>query len=167
MKKVAAFLLLAVLIFSFYACTEKKSEQDVPMGMFEHMENWVGRLGKNQLTEDGDLYGIRILAEEMDTYIGTYSAECTDVTGRDVVFGGASTQARELVLSGTICADEGEAVIRIRRNDEVKELEPEEDGRFEMDLELESGGNYIMVDYDAFSGTVELNCSGAVYEEDR
>lgn len=167
MKKLSVLVFLIVLFFAFHLYTEQKFEQDSPMGMMERLEILTGKLGKTQLTDDEDLLGTRTLTEEDDSYVGKYVADCAETTGRDVVFGGASTNAREMVLTGNVTVDAGEATIRIRMNDEVTELEPKEDGSLEMDLPFESGGNYIMVDYDAFSGTVELNCTGAAYEEDR
>ena len=41
-------------------------------------------------------------------------------------------------------------------NGDVTELEPDEDGYFSTELKLDSGGNYIMVRYENYIGTVEL-----------
>ena len=79
------------------------------------------------------------------------------MTGRDVVFGGASIHNRDLFLSGHIETESGNATVRIRMNSEVVELEPDADGYFETTLKLDNGGNYIMVVYEDFSGTVEMN----------
>lgn len=166
MKKLIALVFLIVLFLAFHLYTEQKFEQDLPMGMMERLEMWAGKLGKTQLTDDEELHGTRTLTDEDDSYAGKYVADCAETTGRDVVFGGASTNARGMVLTGNVTVDAGEATIRIRMNDEVTELEPKEDGSFEMDLPFESGGNYIMVDYDDFSGTVELICNDIAYEED-
>ena len=166
MKKLIALVFLIVLFFVFHLYTEQKFEQDPPIGMVERLEMLAGKLGKSQLTDDADLYGTRTLTDEDDSYAGKYVADCAETTGRDVVFGGASTNTREMVLTGSVTVDAGEATIRIRMNNEVTELEPEDDGSFEMNMFFESGGNYIMVDYDDFSGTVELNCNDTAYEED-
>ena len=50
----------------------------------------------------------------------------------------------------------GKATVRIRQNEEVKELSVDQDGIFETDLNLENGGNYIMVSYEDFQGSVTL-----------
>lgn len=34
----------------------------------------------------------------------------------------------------------------------------DEDGYFETELRCTSGGNYVMVDYEDFAGTVEMTC---------
>ncbi len=89
--------------------------------------------------------------------MGQYTADCTEATGRDVVFGGASTQARTIRVYGVIETEAGEAKVRIRRNATVEEYGPDEHGGLELVLDLSGGGNYIMVCYDSFSGTVELH----------
>lgn len=41
-------------------------------------------------------------------------------------------------------------------NTVVTELETDENGNFETKLNMTSGGNYIMIDYKNFSGSVKL-----------
>lgn len=124
--------------------------------MKEFLDGVVEDIGDSQVTDDDDLIGERLLIDN-DSYAGEYSAECNHMTGRDVVFGGASIHNRDLFLSGHIETESGKATVRIRRNDEVVELEPEADGHFETTLNLDNGGNYIMVIYEDFSGVVEMN----------
>ena len=111
----------------------------------ELLDKVAEEIGSYQITSDKDLIGTRLLGE--DAYVGRYLGECQGNTGRDVVFGGASIQARKLQVSGYVYTDSGKAVVRIRMNDEVMVLEPDEDGYFATELSLESGGNYIMVVY--------------------
>ena len=73
-----------------------------------------------------------------------------------MIFGGVSLEGRKLYVSGYVNARSGKAVIRIRMNGDVTELEPDEDGYFSTELKLDSGGNYIMVRYENYIGTVEL-----------
>lgn len=120
------------------------------------LDGVVEDIGNSQITENGDLIGERLLADD-DSYAGEYTAECTHMTGRDIVFGGASIYNRTLVLFGQIETESGNATVRIRMNSEVVELEPDADGYFETTLKLDNGGNYIMVIYEDFSGTVEIN----------
>ena len=82
---------------------------------------------------------------------------CTSINEKDVVFGGASIEPRRIQVYGQILTDRGRAAVRIRMNDEVMVLETDGEGRFEAEIHLGSGGNYIMVDYEDFSGTVRLN----------
>lgn len=117
-------------------------------------DNVAGVLGASQITADEELFGEQVRHD--DDYVGSYNAQCQGSTGRDVVFGGGSIETRRLQVYGRILAEAGQATVRIRMNEEVVELEADEEGRFETELRLKSGGNYIMVDYEGFSGTVEL-----------
>ena len=145
MRKLLRCCLALILTLSLSACGK---------GSLEGLEEWAGKLGQTQITDGKDLIGSREAG--IDDYIGSYEAECEDDSGRDVIFGGASTKERTLCVSGTVRTESGSATVRIRLNDEVIELTPDENGDFETELSLESGGNYIMVLYEDFTGTVEL-----------
>lgn len=145
MRKLLAFCLTLVMILSLSACGK---------GSLERFEEWADDLGQTQMTEDKDLIGSREAG--IDDYIGSYEAACENDSGKDVIFGGSSTKTRTLYVSGTVKTESGSATVRIRLNDEVIELTPDENGDFETELSLKSGGNYIMVLYEDFTGTVEL-----------
>ena len=125
--------------------------------MQEFLDGVVENIGDNQITDDDDLIDARLLVDD-DSYVGEYTAECSHMTGRDVVFGGASIHNRALFLSSHIDAESGKATVRIRMNSEVIELEPDADGYFETTLKLDNGGNYIMVIYEDFSGMLKMTC---------
>lgn len=152
MKHTITFLLLAVLLLGLSGCRLNYMEPE------EFLDGIAEDIGDSQLTGDEDLIGTRVLTSDEDSYAGEYTVDCDHVTGRDVVFGGASIHNRELFLSGIVKAESGKATIRIRQNDEVVELEPDADGNFETTLKLDNGGNYIMVVYENFSGTLEMTC---------
>lgn len=153
MKHLFLFFLMAGLLLGMTGCDLKDME---PEEMQDFLNGVVENIGDSQITDAKDLIGTRILAD--DAYTGEYTTECEAVTGRDVVFGGASIHNRDLFLSGSIDAESGKATVRIRLNEEVIELEPDADGHFETTLKLESGGNYIMAIYEDFSGTLEMTC---------
>lgn len=153
MKRAIVFLLLTSLLLSLNGCKFNYME---PEEMKEFLDGVVENIGDSQVTDDDDLIGERLMVDD-DSYVGEYTAESSHMTGRDVVFGGASIHNRALFLSGHIDAESGNATVRIRMNSEVVELEPDADGHFETTLKLDNGGNYIMVIYDVFSGVVEMN----------
>ena len=153
MKHTIIFLLLTSLLLSLNGCKFNYME---PEEMKEFLDGVIEDIGDSQVTDDDDLIGARLLVDD-DSYVGEYTAECSHMTGRDVVFGGASIHNRDLFLSGHIETESGNATVRIRMNSEVVELEPDADGYFETTLKLNNGGNYIMVVYEDFSGTVEIN----------
>lgn len=152
MKKILMLIMLLIIVFSLAGCGCNRTEEG---GVIEFLDNVVSAFGSAQLTKDADLIGTR---ESEDKYTGTYSAECEDITGRDVIFGGGSIEEYKLLLHGNVMANSGKANIRIRLNDSVVMLDIDESGIFETTLRLKSGGNYIMVDYEDFSGDVELVC---------
>jgi len=154
MKHTIIFLLLTALILSLTGCRFNFME---PEEMQDYLDGVVENIGDSQITDDKDLIGTRILEDGDDAYAGAYTAECETVTGRDVIFGGASIHNRELFLSGTIQTETGKATVRIRLNEEVYELEPDDFGNFETTLKLDNGGNYIMMVYEGFSGRADLD----------
>lgn len=155
MKYFTTFMLMLCFVLGLTGCRLNYKETEE---IQDFLDGIAEAIGDSQLTEDEDLIGTRVLSSHEDSYAGEYTADCDHVTGRDVVFGGASIQSREFFLSGTIEAESGKAIVRIRLNDEVIELETDTDGNFETTLKLESGGNYIMVVYEDFSGSVKMTC---------
>lgn len=155
MKRLFTYFLLAGLLLGLTGCRLNDME---PEEMQEFLDGVVEDIGNSQITDDENLIGTRVLEDNADSYTGDYTAVCKDISGRDVVFGGASIHNRELFLSGNIDAESGRATIRIRLSQEVFELEPNAEGYFETTLKLGAGGNYIMVVYEDFSGTLEMTC---------
>lgn len=151
MKAIAGFLLLLCTVFSLSSCSFRYER---PEEVVQWLDSMAAQIGRSQLTEDENLLGERCCH---DAYTGDYQAACSGNTGRDVVFGGASIEPRKLRVYGMVSATSGRAVVRIRQNEQVTELEPQEDGRFETTVSCASGGNYVMVDYENFQGDVELH----------
>lgn len=154
-KKVVSGMIILGMALQLTACKWSLlvEQEDV----MELLDGVAKELGAYQITSDKDLIGTRLLGE--DAYAGRYLAECDGNTGKDVVFGGASVYSGKLYVGGYISVESGKATVRIRMNGEVTELEPDEDGYFGTELSLESGGNYIMVVYENFYGTVDLTSS--------
>lgn len=154
MKKLIPLCLTLLLMCGLTGCKHWTGPE-----LYQWAENWTSALGHSQRTADADLIGMRTPGD--DDYTGSYQAECTHVTGRDMVFGGASLHGRTLTVSGSVHALNGQATIRIRQNEDVTLLTPDDTGSFSTTLFLENGGNYIMVIYEDFSGTVTLTVQDA------
>ena len=152
MKKLLILLALLLLALGLTACDWADSTPDEMHGFLDDI---AGYFGSSQITDDDELIGTRKLSD--DAYTGTYTSDCAGNTGRDVIFGGGSILNKTLSLEGQIMTESGSAVVRIRMNDEVIELEPDSDGHFDTELNILSGGNYIMIDYSDFAGSVELH----------
>lgn len=151
MKKILAYFAVLILLGSLAACNLSAKE---PEGILNRLDGIVGQIGNSQITSDDALQGIRNNTE--DSYTGEYIAECNNETGRDVIFGGGSIEKRCVRIHGHISLKSGKATVRIRMNSIIKELEIDKNGNFETVLNMASGGNYIMVDYKNFSGSVKL-----------
>lgn len=158
MKKVIVGTLLICVLTVLFGCSSWNNNSD-GIKIIEQVKDWTETLGKKQITKDSDLCGERILEQEGDYYSGSYNAQIEQITGRDVVFGGAGTEERTIICSGNIDRESGSIKIRVRMNEEVVYISPNENGHFEKEFSFESGGNYIMVDYEDFTGSIELRCT--------
>lgn len=154
--KMQKFIFIGFICFFSFSITACKFNYMEPDEIHNFLEEIVSDIGSYQLTDDEDLFGTR--KQGSDFYSGIYTADCNSSTGRDVIFGGGSMEERELNCHGYIITKSGEATVRIRMNEEVIELKTDENGYFCTFLNLSSGGNYIMIDYDDFIGTVEIEC---------
>lgn len=153
MKTVLIITLVLCLLLLVSGCQWKGGPVG---GIYEGLDSLAGNLGSTQITRDDALIGQRSVDE--DSYSGIYTSSCSGQTGRDVVFGGASIEDRVVHCYGRISSESGDANVRIRLNQEVYLLPLDPDGCFETDLHLRSGGNFIMIDYTDFVGTVEMTC---------
>ncbi len=148
MKKFLVIVVILCLMLSISACQTDSNK------FYDFLNGIVQNAGNTQITEQHDLIGNRVL--DKDAYTGRYNAYCEGNTGRDVIFGGGSIESKKLHVYGIIHTNTGKATVRIRLNEDIKELSVKEDGSFETHLSLNSGGNYIMMDYEDFNGEIEL-----------
>ena len=151
------FLLGIGLLCVLLSCCACRITNDTLRDTRRFLEHAISGFGYSQLTPEQDLIGWRIL-DESDHYTGFYQSECEGQTGRDVIFGGASFGDRTLRITGKVSAESGSALLRIGMNEEVLEIPLTED-TFETECNLESGGNYIMICYQDFTGHVEMSSS--------
>ena len=68
----------------------------------------------------------------------------------------ASARGKLIKVKAYIKTESGSAVIRLRMDGKVLEYTPDTDGRFEREFNFQNGGNYIMIDFDRFTGTVQM-----------
>lgn len=157
MKRVAAVILSLCLSACLSGCQLFHME---PQERLSFLNGIVENVGRAQLTEDRNLIGERTAYAD-NLYTGEYRADCRRANGQDVVFGGTSLLEQKLVLKGRIRTTSGRAEIRIHMNGDVVQPSIGEDGSFHMELDFQGGGNYIMVSYDQFEGTVEMTAAYA------
>lgn len=151
MKKLLAIFIAAVIILGAVEVVRKPSAQQI----VDDFDSIVHVISLTQITRDSKLIGKRSFVDK-DTYIGAYSSSCISENGRDVVFGGASVKDRKIKLKVKILKESGGASIRVRTNSYVEDYSVDEDGNFEQTFNFDSGGNYAMIIYNNFTGTVEM-----------
>lgn len=151
MKKALAIIIIAVVTLSIVEVVRKPSAEQI----VENFDGIVHFISLSQITKDSKLTGIRKFVDK-DTYVGKYSSSCVSEYGRDVIFGGASVKDKKIKLRARILTETGTAILRVRTNSYVKEYPVDKDGNFEQIFSFDSGGNYAMIVYNNFTGTVEL-----------
>ncbi len=125
-----------------------------PENIVDGFSNVVEFLGKTQLTSEYKLIGERY--DETDDYTGCYKCSADDETGQDVIYGGCSISDIDLKIKGRVETDSGNVNIRIRCGSDVYEIDIDENGLFEDKIEFDGGGSYVMIQYEHFSGNIDL-----------
>ena len=153
MKRAVSVLLMLALTVSLTACMSCENLR------FKRVDRCFddlrGVFKMSDVTSSAELIGRR-KNRNGNWFIGSYTAQCENETGRDTVFGGASARDRRIKVKAHIKTETGSAVIRLRMNGKVLEYTPDTDGRFEREFNFQNGGNYIMIDFDRFTGTVQM-----------
>lgn len=152
MKKLIALIIAVVLIFSACAYFNRNGVEVT----VQRFDNLVGFLGSFQLSSENSLIGRRSY-DGGDRYTGKYTSSCVSENGRDVIFGGTSVKERKVLLKVKILTESGVSVLRLRLGTEVTEYKIGNSDVFEKILDFQGGGNYIMIEYKDFTGTVELS----------
>jgi len=150
MKRLLIILICVVMVFALSGCSGNWKDNVV-----DSWDNLANTFSKSQITKNEDLLGSRTLDGD-DYYIGSYTAECESADGRDVVFGGASVYEKKLKVTAKVETQSGLATFRIRIGADVEEHTADENGNLELELELGSGNIYVMIDYEDFTGSVDL-----------
>ena len=153
MKRAVAVLLTLALMLSLTACMSRGSMQLKRADRY--FDDLRGAFKMSDVTSSAELIGRR-KNRNGNWFIGSYTAHCENETGRDTVFGGASARDRRIKVKAHIKTETGSAVIRLRMDGKVLEYTPDTDGRFEREFNFQNGGNYIMIDFDRFTGTVQM-----------
>lgn len=156
MKKVFAIFVLAVMLLAFVEIARKPSVEQI----VDDFDRIVHIVSLSQITRNNKLIGKRDFIEK-DSYVGNYSSSCVSEKGRDVIFGGASVKDKKVVVKAKILTENGSATLRIRLGSEVREYKIDNKTPFEQTINLQGGGNYIMIDYDNFTGTVDMTSNYA------
>ena len=151
MKRAVSVLLTLALMLSLTACMSRGSMQLKRADRY--FDDLRGAFKMSDITNSARLIGKRE-NNGRDWFTGSYTAQSENETGRDTVFGGASARDKLIKVKAYIKTESGSAVIRLRMNGRATKFLPDSDGNFEREFDFGSGGNYIMVDFNCFTGTV-------------
>ena len=151
MKKIVLALTF-VLVGSFMLAGCSKDE------ILNHYNNIVQSAGSIELTGKSSLQGEK--EKGIDDYTGTYMADYANFSGTEYLFGGTSIKreaGKELSIDCALEVTEGTAkVFWISGADEEVTL-LETTGTYSDTITLPEGGNYIGIECENFTGSIELN----------
>ena len=151
MKKIVLALTF-VLVGSFMLVGCSKDE------ILNHYNNIVQSAGSIELTGKSSLQGEK--EKGIDDYTGTYTADYANFSGTEYLFGGTSIKreaGKELSIDCALEVTDGTAkVFWISGADEEVTL-LETTGTYSDTITLPEGGNYIGIECENFTGSIELN----------
>ena len=151
MKKIVLALAF-VLLGSFMLAGCSKDE------ILNHYNNIVQSAGSIELTGKSSLQGEK--EKGIDDYTGSYTANYEDFSDTEYLFGGTSIKreaGKDLSIDCTLEVSEGTAkVFWLSGADEAVTL-IETTGTYSDTITLPEGGNYIGIECENFTGSIELN----------
>lgn len=150
-KKAVLMLTLVFLgSFAFSGCSK-----DV---ILNHYNNIVQSAGSVELTGKLALQGTK--EKEIDDYTGSYKADYNNFSNTEYLFGGTSINreaGKDIFITCTLKVTDGTAkVFWLSGSDEAVTL-IETTGTYSDTITLPDGGNYIGIECEDFTGSIELN----------
>lgn len=132
---------------------------DAPKNAALDVMDTLNEIGGNSvLTSDNSLQGERITG--IDNYVGTYSAEYKDFSKTEYLFGGTDIEreaGNEVSVTCTLKIDSGTAKVFWASGSEAKIILIDTSGTYSETITLPGGGNYIGIECDDFTGSIEMN----------
>lgn len=150
-KKAVLMLTLVFLgSFAFSGCSK-----DV---ILNHYNNIVQSAGSVELTGKLALQGTK--EKGIDDYTGSYKADYNNFSNTEYLFGGTSINreaGKDIFITCTLKVTDGTAkVFWLSGSDEAVTL-IETTGTYSDTITLPDGGNYIGIECEGFTGSIELN----------
>ncbi|KAJ51688.1 hypothetical protein BD780_003356 [Clostridium tetanomorphum] len=150
MKKFVLFFLIAFCsIFAFTACTKDE--------ILDHYNQVLQKVGDNNLAKDSKLQGQRTFGE--DSYVGSYFADYEDFTGTETLFGGTALErgdGNEIEIICKLNITNGTGKLVLQSGTDGLQTLTESTGDYSKTIELPSASNYIIVDGNNFTGSIQL-----------
>ncbi len=156
MRWLAAAMAVACVALILLGVTGCCMDKNVLLGAYEHVLQFTGQL---RLTPAIRLQGVRSFGESRA--LGSYRAECEHFSGTEYLFGGASLNARSVLVSARVVAREGEGTLFLLSGSAPAQVLCENSRRFCARVELPAGSCYIGFTGRDFTGAVEIEIAPA------
>ncbi len=156
MTKRAAVLLTALcLSFNLAGCGFGQ-EGSLKDNLIDGFDRFLQSFSRHALTKDKNLQGERTFGP--DEYTGSYTAHYEDFNGEEFLFGGTALEREkgsDLKVSYTLEVTSGSAVLSWISSGEERMI-TNDGGEDVYHLTLGSGDNYIALEGENFSGSLEV-----------
>jgi len=150
--KEKVYIIFVIIIggWIFSGCTKDK--------ILDNYNKVIQYAGSIELTNDISLQGTR--KNGVDDYTGTYEANYEDFSKKEYLFGGTSIKreaGNDIAVVCTLKITSGTAKVFWISGDEDPTILIETDGTYSDTITLPNGGNYIGIECNDFTGSVELS----------
>lgn len=151
MKRIILFvslLLMSCLLFT--GCSKDE--------ILGHYNNVIQSVGNVELTDNLSLKGTRIYG--VDHYTGTYVADYHNFSKIEYLFGGTSIDreaGKDISVTCSVEITNGTAKVFWISGSDDPVILIETDGTYSDTITLPDGGNYIGIECDEFTGSIDLS----------
>lgn len=150
-KKYITFALIVFTIFTITACSKDE--------ILDNYNNAIQNVGEYELTGDLKLKGTRTYG--VDSYVGSYRVDYKDFSGMEYIFGRTSidrSYGNKIEIKCTSAIEGGSAKLIFDSGSNEPEVlcEFNKNNEYSDTIDLPGGRNYICIECNDFSGTVDL-----------
>lgn len=149
MKKVISLFLIMCCLISMTACSKDE--------IVKQYNQALQAVGDNGLTNSNELQGKRNLGA--DSYVGTYEADYENFSGKETLFGGTALErddGNKIEISCKIDTASGTLKLILQTGADDPEVLCDTENSYSATLELPSASNYIIVEAENFTGSLDL-----------
>lgn len=114
-------------------------------------------IGDKGLTDDKDLQGKREFG--IDSYAGSYTADYENFSGNEIIFGGTAIErdsGNKIEISCDIATQSGKMKLILQTGNNEPEILCDTESSYNDTIELPSASNYILIESDNFTGSLNL-----------
>lgn len=158
MKKIKAIILTVILLCTllFAGCCDKLSEDGIKDNILNCYNNFLNAFSRFVLTSDFNLQGERSFGT--DEYTGNYTADYSDFSGEEYIFGGTSIEREggtEFEMTFSVSVTSGDIKLYwIEGADEHIITDTEANGTY--NFTISPCDNYIIVKGENYTGNLDI-----------